>query len=348
MTIIAPLSDTDQLRPLFIQWQQQYSRIFLLTDQNTHTFCLPLLRKNYPDFVDALCILPPFEDGEQHKTIKEASQIWQGLHENFADRRSLLINLGGGLLGDLGGWAAANYMRGIDFVQIPTTLLAQVDAAAGGKTAINFAGIKNLVGAFFPPLAVLVCPEWLQTLAPQQIASGFAEMLKHALLDSREHWAEICQYKQEEIPPLHLIRRSIELKARITQQDPKEQGLRKILNLGHTIAHAVESLSHKEGRKPILHGEAVAIGLFYECRLAALVGTLPQQSADEICTQIQKLYPIPPYSAADLDILLQLMRADKKNERQTLLFVLLAEIGKPVFDQKISAEQVRKALIFSN
>ena len=348
MPVFIDLQDTDAWARLFADWQARYSRLFMLTDTTTAELCVPRLQALYGAQMASVEILPPLKEGEAHKNIQSAEQIWQALLQARADRRALLLNLGGGLLGDVGGWAAANYMRGIDFVQMPTTLLSQVDAAVGGKTAINFGGIKNLIGAFAQPQQVVLCPQWLQTLPPRQIAAGFAEMLKHSLLDGYAHWRRLSAHNPSELPSSEWIRQSVDIKSRITQADPTEQGLRKILNLGHTIAHAIEAHSHYAAATEadaLLHGEAVAAGLWYECRLAAHIGLLAPITADEICQHLQKHYYIPRYSSPkDIDQLLHIMSADKKNQQQSLRFALLADIGKAQYDVHVSAQDVSAIL----
>lgn len=348
MIMFIDLPDNAAWARLFADWQARYSRVFLLTDTTTAELCLPRLQALYGAQMANIEILPPLKEGEAYKDIQSAEQIWQALLQARADRHALLLNLGGGLLGDVGGWAAANYMRGIDFVQMPTTLLSQVDAAVGGKTAINFGGIKNLIGAFAQPQSVVLCPQWLQTLPSRQIAAGFAEMLKHSLLDGCEHWQTLRTHQPSELPHSEWIRQSVDIKSRITQADPTEQGLRKILNLGHTIGHAIEAHSHHHATvasEALLHGEAVAAGLWYECRLAARIGLLAPTTADDICQHLQKHYHIPRYTRhEDIDQLLHILSADKKNRQQSLRFALLADIGKAQYDVAVDSATVAEIL----
>lgn len=321
---------------------RKYSKIFILTDSNTLRDCLPILIHFCP-YLQTAKILT-VAAGENSKSVATASQLWADLLAAGADRHAILINLGGGMVTDLGGFVAATYMRGIDFVQLPTTLLAQIDASAGGKTGINLNGIKNIIGIFAEPIIVVAATIFLNTLQQREMLSGFAEMIKHAIIGGQQDWADILQTKGNEQPNDALIRRSIAIKTEIVAQDPKEKGLRKVLNLGHTIGHAAESLSMQKDISPLLHGEAVAIGIYYECHLAHSLGYLAQNDLDEIAHFLRQHYTIPIYSDSEIAKLLRLMQHDKKNQNNSISFSLPFGIGNVRPDIFISTDTIKSIL----
>ena len=235
--------------------KNNYSRIFLLVDENTRAHCLPIFEKKYKHRIDAILEIP---SGEENKNINTCQKVWQALSNNNGDRKSLLINLGGGVLTDLGGFVASTFKRGIDFINIPTTLLSMVDASIGGKTGIDLGPLKNQIGVINQPQMVLIFPEFLKTVEERQIKSGYAEMLKHGLIKDLEYWSQLKETPDYTVP--HFIQKSIALKNEVVMQDPTEQGLRKILNFGHTLGHAIESYFLEDpSKKTLLHGEAIAI-----------------------------------------------------------------------------------------
>ncbi|HSA84312.1 MAG TPA: 3-dehydroquinate synthase, partial [Patescibacteria group bacterium] len=243
-----------------------YSRIFIVTDNIVAPLFLKKLLQTLPEGTAAITL----SSGEKEKNIVTVGKIWSAMKENNLDRKSLVINLGGGVIGDMGGFAASTYMRGIDFLQIPTTLLSQIDASVGGKTGVDFAGIKNLVGSFQQPIGVIIDTQTLKTLPKREFLSGFGEMIKHGLIADKTYFELVTSkqpqsFSQEEL--INLIARSCEIKKTIVEQDETENGLRKLLNFGHTIGHAIESLS-LETEMPLLHGEAVAIGMVAEAKVA--------------------------------------------------------------------------------
>ncbi|MFQ5448058.1 MAG: 3-dehydroquinate synthase, partial [Saprospiraceae bacterium] len=285
-----------------------YTKVALLTDHNTRRHCLPLVLPQL-DFEASLIEIPA---GEQYKTLDTCSLVWQEMMSHGLDRHSLLINLGGGVAGDMGGFCAATYQRGIDFVQMPTTLLAQADASIGGKLGIDFQLIKNNIGVFRNPKAVFVEPVFLKTLPKRQIRSGFAEVFKHALIADAGLWqqlqsmTDLGQANWAELLPL-----SLSIKQRIVEEDPREKGLRKALNFGHTVGHAVESFSFKT-KKPLLHGEAVAIGVVCESWLSQKLAGLPAGDLDGIVQFIRRFYLPFSFDEKDFPQLLSLMKNDKK------------------------------------
>ena len=319
---------------------ESYSKLFFLTDENTHEHCLyPLLREfsSLPDY-EVLEVEP----GEDSKSPEVLHQLWLALADLGADRHSLLVNVGGGVVTDLGGFLAATYNRGIDLINFPTSLLAMVDASTGGKTGINLEGIKNRIGSFYNPKMVGIYPKFLETLPENQRRSGFAEMLKHGLIASPDHFRKLCAIKPGYEPDSELIAQSIALKDEVVQSDPREQGRRKILNFGHTIGHAIETESHRQG-KPLLHGEAVAYGMEYEVALAEKLGVLPAEAAREIKGVVQKHFAVPPLTW-DVDQLLQHIEADKKNRHGKLRFALIEDIGRAIYDVEVEPELVKEVL----
>jgi 3-dehydroquinate synthase len=273
--------------------------------------------------------------GEQAKQIETVQSIWKALHKNGCDRKSLLINLGGGAICDVGGFAASTFMRGIDFMNIPTTLLAQVDASMGGKTGIDFEGVKNLVGTFSRPIKTIIDVDLLKTLPAREFIAGFAEIIKHGLIADVEYFRMVTskhplQFTRSEM--IKIIARSREIKSAIVTSDPKEKGARKLLNFGHTVGHAIESLS-LDTERPLLHGEAVAIGMVAEAEISESVGYIC--SADvELIRRVIEHAGLPTsvrnFSTKDIE---RKMRSDKKNEGGVINFTLLKKIGKAVINQ---------------
>ena len=324
---------------------KKYDRIFLLDDTVTHVHCLPLLSAWVEERgVQVLTM----EAGDVAKNLNTLSSIWQQLTEKGASRHSLLINLGGGVVTDLGGFAAATFKRGIDFINIPTTLLSMVDAAVGGKTGINFAGLKNEIGAFRSAVDVIVDTTFLRTLDNENICSGYAEMLKHALLHNAAMWAEHLEQdlQHPDYEALaRLVQQSIDVKERIVSQDPHEKGLRKALNLGHTFGHAFESLALSQGR-PVLHGYAVAWGIVCELYLSAVLLGFPTAHLHQTVRFIRETYGHLSFTCKDYDRLLDYIRHDKKNVGGQVNFTLLADIGQIRLDCHASREQICEALDF--
>lgn len=316
-------------------------RIFVLTDDNT-------VRKCWPKISSFLCLkrvqLITIDSDDKNKNLASLEYVWNAFQSGGATRHSLLINLGGGMVTDLGGFAAATFKRGINFINIPTTLLAMVDAAAGGKTGINFGGLKNEIGLFAQPNFVIIDAEWLESLDHANILSGYAEMLKHGLLSSRNMWAELIDIPTlAEIQPL--IGPSIEVKERIVEADPNEHGLRKALNFGHTFGHAFEEWAMK--RSPILHGYAVAFGLIAELYLSTILTGFPSADMYKTVQFIRENYGSLPITCNDYPELIDLMRHDKKNRGSQINCTLLEQIGTPHLDYSLNENYIKEALDFS-
>ena len=320
-------------------------QIFVLCDDNSRLHCLPLIA-DFPCLREAKHI--SIAAGEEHKNLDSLVRIWSVLSQEGGTRKSLLINLGGGMLSDLGGFAAACFKRGIDFINIPTTLLACVDAALGGKTGINFEGLKNEIGAFHQARAVLIYPAFFLSLDRDNLYSGYAEMLKHGLLSSKSHWEQVLHFDPTKVShseALQVITDSMLVKENIVKQDPTEQGLRQALNLGHTIGHVFESLSHKQP-PTLLHGHALALGLICELYLSHKILGFPFGELEAYIHRIKEAYTVYPIQASDYQALIELMQHDKKNRDQRIRFCLLQDIGQTVLDLSVGQAQIEESLDF--
>ena len=322
-----------------------HDRLFILTDEHTHRLCLPQLQ-NIPAIQDATEIIIGAED--VHKNLETLASVWQALSEQGATRHSLLINLGGGMVTDLGGFAAATFQRGIAYINIPTTLLSMVDASVGGKTGINFNGLKNEIGVFAPASSVLLETEFLRSLDAHNFFSGYAEMLKHGLISTPEHLAELLSFDTEQIDYAALkamVGRSVQVKENIVEQDPKEHGIRKALNLGHTIGHAFESLALAENR-PVLHGYAVAWGIVCELYLSHIKTGFPKEKMRQTIQFIKENYGAFAFNCKQYDRLYELMLHDKKNTAGIINFTLLKEVGDICLNQTADKETIFEVLDF--
>ena len=321
-----------------------HDKLFILTDEHTHRLCLPQLQ-SIPALQDAAEIIIGAED--MHKNLETLASVWQALSEQGATRHSLLINLGGGMVTDLGGFAASTFKRGINFINIPTTLLAMVDASVGGKTGINFGGLKNEVGVFNDSKFVILDTEFLKTLDAENICSGYAEMLKHGLISTEAMWEELVSFDLAN-PDLKQLQRmvgdSVKVKERIVEQDPHEKGIRKALNLGHTFGHAFESWALK--RKPILHGYAVAFGLIPELYLSVAKTGFPTEKMRQTVTFIKENYGTLNITCDDYDELIELMQHDKKNQNGIINFTMMGAIGDIRINQTATTEEIKEALDF--
>jgi len=325
----------DQIKP---------SKIFILVDENTHNHCLPILLPNLE--TEAHFEVIEIEAGEENKNIETATQLWEIFSEMEADRKSLLINLGGGVITDIGGFVASTYKRGFKFINIPTTLLSMCDASIGGKTGIDHQYLKNIIGTFALPEGIFFYPKFLETLKFEELRSGFAEMLKHGLIADAEHWKQLSSLDKitpESVSPF--ISRSMEIKNNVVSQDFKEENVRKTLNFGHTIGHAVESLFLKKGNL-IPHGEAVALGMICETHLAFLCGLIDVEVSSVIISKIKRLFPYIDISEFKNAAIMDLMFNDKKNQDGNINFSLINGIGSCLFDQKLSPEQIILTLNF--
>ena len=326
----------------------EYSQpgIYILVDENTRELCLPLLRNKCNDLRDAMVI--EVHSSESNKTIASVEKIWQELVTGNAVRNSLMICLGGGLITDVGGFAAATFKRGINFIHIPTTVLAMVDASLGGKTGVNLNSIKNQVGVFALPKAVFIFEEFLNSLPARQKLSGYAEMLKHAMIHSEALFEKFLLLNSpEKVCNEANILESAGVKMDIVNTDFTETGLRKALNFGHTIGHAIESYSQKHDADPLLHGEAIAIGLICESFLSVRMFGLDKNDLKRLANLVSWHYPHYRFKAKPGDELLALMCHDKKNDSKLKLnFSLIRKIGEPVFDQYPGEKLILESLHF--
>jgi len=323
-----------------------YDRLFLLTDTNTQEKCYPLI-KDIPALQDAPVIT--VQAGDTHKDIEQVAYIWSRLSNEGASRNSLLVNLGGGMITDMGGFAGATFKRGLRTVNIPTTLMASVDAAVGGKTGVNFNGLKNEVGSFYPPECVFIDCEFLRTIDRDNLLSGYAEMIKHALISSMDIYASVLLFdldaKIDYAFLNRMVAQSVAVKERIVEEDPKEHGIRKALNFGHTIGHAYESLSFKKNR-PLLHGHAVAAGIVSELYLSHKVCGFPMEKLSQVVYYLKEYYPAFVFDCKDYDALYELMTHDKKNEAGVINFTLLSQVGDVQINRQVSKEKILESLDF--
>ena len=352
--------------------ESEHDRVFVLTDDTTHECCLPKVAALLAQY-DAVPIT--IAHGDQHKTLAALGDVWTALQQGGATRHSLLINLGGGMITDLGGFAAATFKRGINFINIPTTLLAMVDAAVGGKTGINFGGLKNEIGAFADARFVIINTCFLDTLDAENLCSGYAEMLKHALISDERMWAEHVNFdlSQPDLAELQrMVAESIAVKERIVAEDPHEHGIRKALNFGHTIGHALEEFALQQaggavvsarllplarartapnsqltpGNRPLLHGYAVAFGLISELYMSARKAGFPTERLHQTARFIRENYTQTEFTCNDYPTLLNLMRHDKKNTSGVINFTLLHNIGDIRINQTATDEEICEALDF--
>lgn len=359
----------------------EHDRVFVLTDDTTHECCLPKVAALLAQY-DAVPIT--IAHGDQHKTLAALGDVWTALQQGGATRHSLLINLGGGMITDLGGFAAATFKRGINFINIPTTLLAMVDAAVGGKTGINFGGLKNEIGAFADARFVIINTCFLDTLDAENLCSGYAEMLKHALISDERMWAEHVNFdlSQPDLAELQrMVAESIAVKERIVAEDPHEHGIRKALNFGHTIGHALEEFALQQAggavvstapnnqltsggaaisarllplarartapeKRPLLHGYAVAFGLIGELYMSARKAGFPTERLHQTARFIRENYAQTEFTCNDYPTLLNLMRHDKKNTSGVINFTLLHNIGDIRINQTATDEEICEALDF--
>ena len=320
-----------------------YDKLFVLTDENTDRLCYPLVT-SIPAIVKAKQVVVAANDF--NKNLESLTHVWNFLSTNGATRHSLLINLGGGMITDLGGFAAATFKRGITYINIPTTLLGAVDASIGGKTGINFGGYKNEIGAFYAPLHTIISTEFFNTLPQKDILSGYAEMVKHALIDSVDIWNRTLNFNLQEIDYKllnDLVMESVLIKQRVVEQDPYEKNIRKALNLGHTIGHAFESFALKNNSL-VPHGYAVAWGLVAELYLSHKLCNFPKETLDNVSAFIKEHYGTFAFTQEDYDTLYQYMVHDKKNEGNTINFTLLSDIGEIEINQTADRGMIEEAL----
>ena len=324
----------------------EHDRMFILMDETTERCCLPVV-EGFGVLKGAQRIVIGATD--THKTLESLAHVWEELGKGGATRHSLLINIGGGMVTDLGGFAASTFKRGINYINIPTTLLAMVDASVGGKTGINFRGLKNEIGVFSNASTVILDTQFLKTLDAENICSGYAEMLKHGLISNEKMWAELVNFELGSLNPdvsslKRMLADSVSVKERIVTEDPTEQGIRKALNLGHTIGHAFESLALQ--RKPVLHGYAVAWGLVCELYLSSIKTGFPTDKLHQTVGFIKAHYGKMTITCDDYPTLLELMKHDKKNVADTINFTLLGGIGDIRINQTATKEEIYEALDF--
>lgn len=319
--------------------QCTHDKLFILTDEHTHRLCMPRMQEvSFLKDAVEICI----GAGDVHKTLETLASVWQVLSEKGATRHSLLINLGGGMVTDLGGFAAATFKRGLAYINVPTTLLAMVDASVGGKTGINFNGLKNEVGVFAPANSVLLDTEFLRSLNAENFFSGYAEMLKHGLISTTAHWAELLAFDTDTIDYAYLkqlVGQSVQVKEDIVEQDPFEHGIRKALNLGHTAGHAFESLALAENR-PVLHGYAVAWGIVCELYLSHIKAGFPKEKMRQTIQFIKENYGAFAFDCKQYERLYEYMQHDKKNTAGVINFTLLKEIGDISINQTADKETI--------
>ncbi|MDF2158406.1 3-dehydroquinate synthase [Algoriphagus sp. CAU 1675] len=321
--------------------EYSYSRIFVLTDENTKLHCLPKISHSIP--ADSVHFTIPA--GEIHKNLDTCTQIWSKMTAAQLDRKALLINLGGGVLGDMGGFCASIYKRGIRFVNIPTTLLSQVDASVGGKLGVDFQGLKNHLGVFNEPETVLIAPEFLETLPLQELRSGFAEIMKHGLIRDKSYFENLDLKNWENSNWTELIRHSVEIKKSVVLEDPKESGLRKILNFGHTVGHAFETY-YLDSPKHLLHGEAIAAGMICEAWLSSKKLSLPETELKQIEQAFLSVFGKIQIENREIEAILDFCLQDKKNEGSTLMFSLLNSIGDCTYNIPVTREEIRESIAY--
>jgi 3-dehydroquinate synthase len=322
--------------------QRNYSHVVVLVDEHTRQHCLP----SFPNLIKTAHLIE-IKSGEEEKTLTTCTHIWSAMTSLGLDRKAVMINLGGGVIGDMGGFCAATYKRGIDFIQVPTTLLSQVDASVGGKLGIDFEHYKNHIGVFKEPEAVIISSAFLKTLDPRELRSGFAEVIKHALIADRDAWNNIKYKSLQDQVWDEVIPHSVNIKFKITTEDPLEKGLRKVLNFGHTLGHAVESYFLEKGTR-ILHGEAIAIGMITEAYLAMKKGFITKDALTEIERYILSIYGHIEVPQHIFEELITLTRQDKKNEQGHVLFSLLEQVGKANYNITVSDEDMKASLTYYN
>lgn len=322
-----------------------HDRLFVLTDETTLKLCWPLVSE-LPRLAEAQMITIGATD--ENKTLESLSHVWTELQRGGATRHSLMLNLGGGMVTDLGGFAASTFKRGIAYINVPTTLLSMVDASVGGKTGINFGGLKNEIGVFNCARSVILDTMFLRTLDYENLASGYAEMLKHGLISNVETWAELMRFdlQQADYELLRtIVAKSVAVKERIVDEDPLEHGIRKALNLGHTVGHAFESLAMAENRT-VLHGYAVAWGLVCELYLSVRHTGFPKDKLWQTLQFVKENYGKFSFDCKQYARLYELMTHDKKNTAGVVNFTLLGEVGDIRINQTATREEIFDMLDF--
>lgn len=321
----------------------KYSNLFIIADSNTNEYCLP----NFLPLLetDLTIEIIEFEAGEINKNIETCIEIWNVLTELGADRKTLIINIGGGVVTDLGGFVASTFKRGVDFIHVPTTLLSMVDASVGGKNGVDLGNLKNQIGVINTPKMVLIDTRYLETVPQNEMRSGLAEMLKHGLIFDKAYWESFLDLKAIDFDHLDtLIHRSVEIKNIIVMQDPTEKNIRKSLNFGHTLGHAIESyFLENENKTTLLHGEAIAVGMILESYISLHKKLITQEEYSQIKTTLKSIYDDVVFEENDIDPILELLIHDKKNEYGTIQFALIEGIGKIKINQSVENELIINA-----
>ena len=323
-----------------------HSAIFILVDSNTHEHCLTRFLQRLETNISFEII--EMEAGEESKNIETCSGIWCTLSELGADRKSLVINLGGGVVTDLGGFVASTFKRGIAYINVPTTLLSMVDASVGGKTGVDLGNLKNQIGVITQPEMVLIDSIFLNSLPSNEMRSGLAEILKHGLITSESYWEKTTSLHNLTLKDLDgLISESVSIKTDVVQMDPREDNQRKTLNFGHTFGHAIESYFLTHPQKPkLLHGEAVAIGMIMAVFLSTKICDFPKEKSTSITSKILDMFPKVEIQETDFENIIDLLKFDKKNTHGNINFVLLKDIGQPIIDCKVPKNLLLEALLF--
>ena len=320
--------------------KEKYSKIFLISDTNTHECCVYTFLQKFPFEVEIIEV----EAGEENKNLETCISLWNALSDLGADRKSLLINIGGGVITDMGGFVASTFKRGIDFINIPTILLAIVDASIGGNTGVDLGVLKNHVGIINNPKLLLIDINYLNTLPKEEFRSGLAEMFKHGLIQSSLYWEKMKHLDTFTTENLEeIIFESIEIKNKIVSEDPKEQNIRKILNFGHTLGHAIESYSIKHREKRLLHGEAVVIGMILASFLSYKALDFPMSKLNEIKKTLLEYFPKENFTSAEIDKILKFLKYDKKNAYGHIYFVLLKDIATPIWNIEVEESVIYEA-----
>jgi 3-dehydroquinate synthase len=335
----------DTIRSYLYQFEFSEHKIFVLTDKNSRKYCLPRLMSNIQVFQQVHIL--EIQDGEEFKNLNTCQRLWQELAENMADRNAILINLGGGVICDMGGFVASTYKRGIRYLNIPTTLLSMVDASIGGKVGIDMKGLKNEIGLFSNPQVVFIIPEFLETLPQRQLHSGFAEVVKHAIVYEKNYWDDLSSRPFEEIKNWReIIDWSVEIKNYFVMEDPFDKGFRKVLNFGHTIGHAIETYSLQNDSQPLLHGEAVAIGMICELYISSQQTKLPKTDMDDIIRYLAVNYSHYRFRSGNFDLIIDFMKHDKKNTGNKFNFTLMTSIGNSLINQEVELNLITESLRF--
>ncbi len=321
----------------------KYSNLFIIVDSNTNDFCLPTFLPLLE--TDLTVEIIEFEAGESTKNIETCVQIWNVLTELGADRKTLIINLGGGVVTDLGGFVASTFKRGVDFIHVPTTLLSMVDASVGGKNGVDLGNLKNQIGVINTPKMVLIDTNYLETLPQNEMRSGLSEILKHGLIFDKKYWEQFLDLKAIDFADFdQIIYRSVEIKNEIVTQDPSEKNIRKSLNFGHTLGHAIESyFLENENKTTLLHGEAIAVGMILESYISLHKNLINQDEYNQIKETLKSIYDDIVFEENDIDPILELLIHDKKNEYGTIQFALIEGIGKIKINQLVENELILAA-----